>query len=94
VQFEDLMPGSVSAHQLDASPGTTECLRRQPEQGLIGGGINGWRGDSDAQLVPERLANLCHRSPWLQFYAEQNSVGLHSNVTRNCHQRVLLGLPG
>ena len=48
VQLDRLVARGVAAHQLHAVPGAVQLLRQELDEGLVGGGIDGRRGDFDA----------------------------------------------
>ena len=64
------MAGGVAADDVHPVARAVQLQGQQLDQGLVGGGINGWGGDFDAQFVAQRLADLVGGGTRLQLYRQ------------------------
>ena len=60
-------------------------LRQEPDQRLVGRGLNGRRGDFDAEFVAQRVADFVGGSARLELYRQENSVGLDAKKSWHGH---------
>lgn len=76
IDLHHFMPPGVTADQVHLAAWTIQGVRQQTNQGFVGGGVHGRRGDFDAQLGAQRLADLVLRGAGLEFDGERDAVGL------------------
>jgi len=79
------MAGGVAADEVHAVAGAVQLLGEELEQGFVGGGINGWGGDFDAEFSAERFADFVDGSARLEFNREQKPIGLGAKKGRHGH---------
>lgn len=75
----------MTADEFHPAPRAIEDLGKEPEQGFVGGGIDGGSGDLDAQFVSQRFADFIDGGAGLQFDCKQNSILLDAQKTGLAH---------
>ena len=87
MEFDDFVPGSLAAYQLHFASRAIQPIHQQANQSFIGGIIHRRRADSDAQLTPQRLADLARRCARLEPYRKQHAVGLRAKISGHDHRQ-------
>ena len=72
------MTRRVSAQDLHTIPRTVQLLCQELDQGLVGRGIDGRRGDFDAEFAAQRVAYFVGGCAWLELDRQEHSVGLNA----------------
>lgn len=71
MQLDHFMARRVAADQFDAASGAIQSFGQKPQEGLIGGGVNGRGSHLDTQLVSNRFADFVGRSARLQLDGQE-----------------------
>ena len=72
------MPRRVAAKELHSVPRAVQLLGQKLDEGLVGGGIDGRRGDFDAEFTAQRVTDFIGRSARLELHRQEHSVGLNA----------------
>ena len=79
-EFEEFVPGLVTANDLDAVAGAIEFVGEELDQRLVGGGIHGRGGDFDFQFVAGRPDDLIGGGAGLEFDGEEGAVWMGAEI--------------
>lgn len=85
VELERLVARGVAAHQFHAVAGAVQVPSEELDERLVGGGIDGGRGDLDAEFVAERVADFVGGRARLELDRQENSVGLNAKKAGHGH---------
>ena len=69
------MAGSRAAEEFELVASAAEDFGEQFQDSFVGGGIDGWRGHFDLQLVANWTRDLVARGARLNFQGNANAVG-------------------
>jgi len=76
----------VAADEVHAVARAVQLLRQHLDQGFIGGGIDGRRGDFYAEFVAERLSDLVGGRARLELDRQEDAVGLDAKKGWQAHR--------
>ena len=85
VELDGLVARGVAADQVHAVAGAVQLLGQELDERLVGGGIDGRRGDFDAEFVAERVADFVGGGARLELHRQEDSVGLDAKKAWHGH---------
>ena len=89
MKFDKLVTRFVAAQQFDPATGAIEPFGQQSNQGIVGGGVHGWRGYPDSQFGagPAMRHDFIGGRTGLQFHRQQGAVRLRTKKIGKRHGR-------
>jgi len=85
VKEDELVPGSVAAHEFHRTARASQLLCQESQQRLIRSRIHGRGGHFNLQFTAQNSGDLIFGSAWLEPDQQANSAGSHLNKAGNLH---------
>jgi len=76
VDLDDFVSRRMAAHQFNMVARAAEMAGQEPQEGFIGGGIDGRGGHFYPELIARRFTDLVQGGAGLKFDVQQHTVGL------------------
>jgi hypothetical protein len=84
------MTRGVAAQHFHPVSRAIQMIGEEAQEGLVGGRVDWWGGDFDAEFVARWRADLVDRRSWLEFDAQKDAIGLRLQESRSGHAGCLL----